>query len=323
LHSCGGPPEALAGAINEAQLTERRLREGLIWALGAALLTLMLATGLSSALLIWSFDLLSAAIGRTEVGGFHLYAPASGEWAVQSVLMALCVGAFISARRSVPFLAHYSRHAEYDVWRIWAPLGAAFLGTLALLTPVSLDPLNGMLLLGLPAAWVLGTRRPAQMYGEVVAGRSLLLGIAGIALLLVLPAGRVWVYQTNSLPGAQSSTLASTSASLQWDGPVGSDSQQVVVDLPQGWHDATIELWPADRLGPVIVPGSVASRPSVTVDSGVFVYFDLLPPGRSDWWVTVTAVGPDGNRRVIYSGVHYGAPAGVHTSIVGWLIGLL
>jgi hypothetical protein len=134
-----GPPELLAERINEAQLTRRRLRRGLSWASAIATLTGMVGFAIA-------FDVIEVAVPWL-VGlfvpvflllGVHLYAPATAEWDSQTLAVALAIGAFVSARRSMPYLADRSRQADSDLWRAWALVGGLPLLALALLVPIAL-----------------------------------------------------------------------------------------------------------------------------------------------------------------------------------------
>lgn len=84
-----------------------------------------------------------------------------------------------------------------------------------------------------------------------------------------------------------------------------------------------VQVWPATRIGPVIVPDSSATGPIVVVPSGRFVDFATLPHGQLDWWMAVTAVGTDGHSYGVHDEVHVGYPYATRTSILAWLIGLL
>jgi hypothetical protein len=97
----------------------------------------------------------------------------------------------------------------------------------------------------------------------------------------------------------------------------------MVTDLPAGWHDAYVQLWPAASFGPMIGPDSAARRPTVEVPSGGFVDFSELPRSQFDWWVAVTAVGPDGQTRIVHDEVRFGYPYETRTSILAWLLGAL
>lgn len=320
-----GPPKVLAECINEAQLTRSRLRRGLSWGSAVATLTGMVGFAVAfDAIEIsvpWIVGLIVPIASRV---GIHLHAPATAEWDSQTFAVALCIGAFLSARRSMPFLADRSRQADSAVWRTWAVAGGLPLIAIAMLWPVALDPLTGLLMLCPPLAWGLGTRRPARLYGETVTARGLALCIAVATVVTFLPGGRIWFYDATPRPAADVPPAEVATATLVWAGQPGPPDQQVTVtNLPDGWHDAAVQVWPAARIGPIIVPDSAATGPVLVVPSGGFVDFATLPRGQLDWWMAVAAVGPDGRAYVVDDEVRFGYPYVTRTSIIAWLIGLL
>ncbi len=319
-----GPPAVLADRIDEAQLTRRQLRRGLSWGSAAATLTGLVGFAVAFDVIDisvpWIVGLIAPIASRV---GIHIHAPATAEWETQTFAIALCLGAFLSARRSMPFLADRSRQANSAVWRTWAVAGGLPLIAVAMLWPVALDPLAGLLMLCPPLAWVLGTRRPARLYGETITAGGLALCIAVVTVLTFLPGGRIWFYDATPRSAVDVSPAKIATATLVWAGQPGSPHLQVTVaNLPAGWHDAAVQLWPAARIGPIIVPDSAASGPILVVPSGGFVDFATLPSGRPDWWVAVTAVGPDGRAYVVDDEVRYGYPHTTRTSIIAWLTGL-
>jgi hypothetical protein len=320
-----GPPEVLAGRINSAQLTPRRLRRGLSWASAIATLTGMVGFAVA-------FDVIEVAVPwliglfvpAFNAIGIHLYAPATAEWDSQTLAIALAIGAFVGARRSMPFLADRSRQADSDVWRAWSLVGGLPLLTIALCVPIALDPLAATLMFGAPLMWVLGTRRPARLDGETVTPRGLAVCIVLATILTFLPGGRVWYFDPTTRPASDPAVADDATATLLWQGPQGSPHLQVTaVDLPQGWHDAYVQVSPAARLGPWIGPDPAAKNPSIAVPSGGFVDFSELPRSQFDWWVAVTAVAPDGHTYVIHQEARFGFPTETRTSIVAWLLGAI
>jgi DNA-binding PadR family transcriptional regulator len=320
-----GPPKVLAERINEAQLTRLRLRRGLSWGSAVATLTGMVAFALAfDAMTVFTPWIVGLIVPIASRVGIHLYAPATAEWDSQSFAVALCIGAFLSARRSMPFLADRSRQADSAVWRTWAVAGVLPLATIAMLWPFAMDPLTGLLTLCPPVAWVLGTRRPARLYGATLTATGLALCMVVATVVTFLPGGRIWFYDSATHPATDPDAARDAKATLVWNGVVGSPSQQVtVMNLPDGWHDAEVQVWPAARIGPVIVPDSSATGPTVVVPSGGFVDFATLPRGQRDWWMAVTAVGPDGHSYVVHNEVHFGYPYDTRTNIIAWLISRL
>jgi DNA-binding PadR family transcriptional regulator len=321
-----GPAEDLAGHIDAAQLTTERLRSGLWWGSAVGTLTVMVGGALASAGLLWSTPFIASALPVVAGAlGLHLYAPFTAEWGTEALALAGWVGAFVGARRSMPHVALKSRRAESYVWRIWAIAGGLPLAASAILVSLSLDPLAAATLLGIPIAWVLGTRRPAPLYGQTVTNRGLAICLAVLAVVLLLPGGRVWAFDPSVIPSADPPVTHDQTATVNWDGSGTSARWQVQIALPigAGWHDARLELWPTHRVGPTIVLDSSATAPTQAVAAGDFLDFTALPRGTPDWWVTVTAVGPDGNRHTLDTEVIYGRPAHVNASILLWLIGRL
>jgi hypothetical protein len=80
-----------------------------------------------------------------------------------------------------------------------------------------------------------------------------------------------------------------------------------------------IEVWPASREAILIAPDPTASRATLA-SSGSIIDFTTLSPTQSDWWVTVTAVGADGERRTIAADLRLGRPPHFHGSLLNWLI---
>jgi len=85
------------------------------------------------------------------------------------------------------------------------------------------------------------------------------------------------------------------------------------------WHDAVIEFWPAARQGPLMTPDAQTRSATARVAPGEAV--DLaMSPNPDDWWVTVVATGPDGQRRTLHSEVHPGPESSGLDSLLGWIL---
>jgi hypothetical protein len=316
-----GPPADLAGRINEAQLTASRLRAGMSWGSAVATLTFVvgfvIAFDIMSSFTPWLVGLFTPLLGNV---GVHIYAPWTAEWDSQWSSVALSVGAFVGARRSMPFLADRSRQSDTVVWRAWALAGGLPLAALALLMPFSMDPLSALLMLAPPVMWVLGTRRPAVLYGPTMTVRGMAICVVAVLVLNFLPAGRVWFYSTQP-PAAEAEPRAEATATLIWTNTVVLSTQAITVsDLPAGWHGAQVCLWPAARFGPSIAPDAGAWSTTDCVESGKSIDFTALPGNQLDWWVTATALGPGGRTYLVYSGPHYGFATVTHSSMLGWLL---
>jgi hypothetical protein len=255
--------------------------------------------------------------------GIHVYVPETVEWGDQQKLAAAWVGAFIAGRRSVPRVAILSRRAEEDIRLAWAMAGALPLLLLALIAPIALDPLTAVGLVGVPAAFIIGTWR-SQGPGDDSASRR---GVAQAALLLMLflflPGFRAWLFDPASVPPANPPAALSQGMSFYWhDNLQGTSSWHLSVSGldPTIWPDARIEIWPTARQGATIVPDPRAANPSLTISPGDGFDLARLPNPSPDWWVTLTATGSDGQRRTLLADVHMGARSTGLDSLVGWVL---
>jgi hypothetical protein len=108
---------------------------------------------------------------------------------------------------------------------------------------------------------------------------------------------------------------------MTWTGEAGGAISHVQVTLPEasGWSDVQLEVWPARREGIVIEPDPTAGRATLASIVSV-IDFALLSPSQSDWWVTVSAVGTDGQRHTIAADLRLGRPPHFHGSLLNWLI---
>jgi DNA-binding PadR family transcriptional regulator len=317
-----GPASELAAEISQAQLTPKRLRRGLQWAsaeatlpsFGTLALTWTVLATVTPALL-WVLTHAGGAFG------LHLYAPNVAELHTEDLGIAGCVGAFVGARLSMPALSLKSRQAESVVWTKWALLGAPPLALLALIVPANLDPLSAATLIAIPIAWIVGTRRPKPAAGDVLTVSGVALTAAVAVALVILPGVRVWGFQPDREPAGSAPYTSVPNVSMTWTGEAGGASSHVQVTLPEasGWSDVQLEVWPARREGIVIEPDPTAGR--ATLASSVSVIdFGLLSPSQSDWWVTVSAVGTDGQRHTIAADLRLGRPPHFHGSLLNWLI---
>jgi DNA-binding PadR family transcriptional regulator len=318
-----GPPEVLAEAATSAQFTWRRLLQGI--RTGSYVAVVAGGLGLAAGA---SVLLLAPLIARTvaTVGGWlgiHVYVPETVEWGDQQKLAAIWVGAFIAARRSLPRVAILSRRAEEDIRLAWAIAGALPLLLLALLAPIALDPLNAVGLVGVPAAFIIGTWR-SQGPGDDSASRR---GVAQAALLLTiflfLPGFRAWVFDPATVPASNPPAALAQTMSFYWhDNLQGTSSWHVSVSGldPALWADARIEIWPTARQGATIAPDPRATQPSMSMSPGDGFDLATLPNPTPDWWVTLTATGSDGQRRTLLADVHMGARSTGLGSLIGWVL---
>jgi DNA-binding PadR family transcriptional regulator len=313
-----GPPEELAREIDAAQLTSGRLGGGVRWASGIAMFTAMAVLALVFATLELAAPILTPVIVEL-VGGFgiRLHAADVPYWHAQEVGLAGCVGAFLAARQTMPLLAKRSRRAEPFVWQIWAVTGAVPLAIGAVLIQASLDPLAAAALLAIPAGWVAGTLRPVALDGSLISTRWALLAAAVIVALTWLPGFRVWIYQPATSAGGP--PYAEQQVPIEWANRSDPLDWQAGVSLPEGWTDPRLEFRPAVTGGLFIGPDPGAGGPIVVPEQAQLSPADLR--GAADWWVTVTAVGPDGSRYTVATEVRSRARIHYRGTILGWLMG--
>ncbi len=314
-----GPPEELARGINEAQLTTDRFHNGLRWASAGGMFAALASLAILYTAMELAVPILTGLlIALTPAFGLHLYAPEVADWHAQELGLAGCVSAFLGARRSMPQLAVRSRRAEPLVWRTWAILGAVPLAVAAILMPAGLDPLAAATMLAIPIAWIVGTRRPVPLDGDLISNRWAVAAILAALALMWLPGLRVWVFDPATTP-AGGPPFDGEPLALRWSSPADRSIWQVGIDLPAGWHDPQIELRPADRSGLVVEPDPDAGGPIVVAANDPIARKRLS--GAVDWWVTATATGPDGRRHTIATDIRPRARANYHGSILGWLLG--
>lgn len=317
-----GPARELAAEISQAQLTQKRLRHGLQWASAEATLAAFGTLALTWSVLVtftpallWIFTHVSGAIG------FHLYAPNVAELHTEDLGIAGCVGAFVGARISMPALSLKSRQAATVVWTKWALLGAPPLLVLALLVPANLDPLSAATLIAIPIAWIAGTRRPKPDTDDVLTARGVALTAAVAVALVILPGVRAWTFEPNHQPAGVPAYSSVPTVAVIWTGEAGGASSQVTVTTPagSGWADPQLVVWPARRDGLLIEPDESSGRATLVPNGGV-IDFASLSPYQSDWWVSATAVGPDGRRQTIATELRPGRPPHFHGNLVTWLL---
>ena len=313
-----GPPEQLAHDIDLAQLTPDRLQGGLRWASGPATFVTLVA----AILVFGALELLVPILGSLIVGlapalGLHLYAPDLASWHAQRLGMAACVGAFLGARVSLPDLASRSRRAEPFVRSIWALTGAIPLGLMVLFVPASYDPLAVAALLAVPIAWIAGTLRPLASGGVLIPLRWRVIGAAILLTLSFTPGMRVWSYDPSATPegaAAYSGDVSTITWVARTDG-----IWQFQLPLPDGWTDPALELRPVLFSGLTVTP-DLGSAGEVIVTGT-----DRIDPaqlqGATDWWVTATAVGPDGRRHVIAVSLRKRVRDHYYGTLLGWLLG--
>ncbi len=318
-----GPPGVLAENASSAQITWRRLLQGIRSGGYVAIVSggVALAAGASVLLLAPLVARFLATIAAAV--GIHIYVPETVEWRDQQTIAAAWVGAFIGARRSTPRVAIKSRRAEDDIRLAWAIAGAAPLALIALFWPIALDALTAVGLIGVPAAFAVGAWRTQGPGDDSTSKRGVAQAALLLALFLFLPGFRAWVFDPSTVPPANPPTASSQTMQFSWyDNLQGTSTWHVGVSGldPAVWHDARIEFWPTARQGPMIAPDSRATHPATAISPGDGLDLSRIPNPTPDWWVTLTATGSDGQRRTLLTDVHVGAPSTGLDSLIGWIL---
>ena len=315
-----GPPETLAESVNRSQLTRRRLLEGIPPSLYVAVFAGGIGTAAGAALLFLAPLLARALTSIAVIVGVHLYIPETGEWLDQQLLAALCLGAFMAGRISLPRLANETRRLETGISPWWS-LGMGLpLLLVVLLLPIMLDLMTIIWLLSIPIAFAVGARRYKKVGDDPVSRKGIAAAAALIVPLMFMPGVRVWAYG----PAAQGVSIPSpaitSGVSLAWDHSTGRWEASVVGVDEAVWHDVQIEFWPILRQGPFIVPDPNAREP-LLIASPVGAQPSAIEDPPADLWVVVTAVGSDGQRRTLHAEVHQSDGAGGPSLLLNWLLG--
>jgi DNA-binding PadR family transcriptional regulator len=318
-----GPPQILAEAATAAQFTWPRLLQGIRTGGYVAIVSggLGLAAGASVLLLAPFIARTVATVGGAF--GLHFYVPETVEWQDQQKVAAAWVGAFIAARRSTPRVAILSRRAEGDIRLAWAMAGALPLLLIVLVAPIALDSLTAVGLVGVPAAFIVGAWRSQGPGDDSASRRGVAQAALLLALFLLLPGFRAWVFDPATVPPANPPAAFSQTMSFYWhDNLQGTATWHVSVSGLDSaiWPDARIEFWPTVRQGATIAPDPRATKPSLSMSPGDGVDLATLPNPTPDWWVTLTATGADGQRRTLLADVHAGARSTGLDTLVGWVL---
>jgi DNA-binding PadR family transcriptional regulator len=317
-----GPPGVLAEAASAAQLTRSRLVQGIRGGGYLALVSGGLALAAGAAVLL-AAPLAARFLATVAAAvGIHIYVPETVEWQDQQTIAAAWIGAFIASRRSTSRFAIRSARAEKDIRLAWAIAGAAPLALVALFWPIALDPLTVIGLVGIPAAFVIGAWRTQGPGDDSASKRGVAQAALLLAVFLFLPGFRVWVFDAGTVPSADPPRAQSSNMEFSWhDNPSGTSDWHISVTGldPAVWRDARIEFWPTARLGPIIGPDPGATHPAAAISPGDGLDISRLPDPTPDWWVTVTATGPDGQRRTLLSDLHVGARTSGLYSLFGWI----
>jgi hypothetical protein len=254
--------------------------------------------------------------------GIHLYVPEDGESRAQQLFAAVAVGAFLAGRRSMPFVAVDTRRAEAVVRPLWALAGGIPLAAFAVLEPAMLDPLTAATMLCCPMAFAAGTWMSQRPGDDLLTRRGVVATTLLLVVFLLLPGFRLWAFDPASAPRA-GPPAATSVAHITWeDLGSGSTSWRVSVSgLDQStWHEPELEFWPAARQGVTVVADDRTAHPSFTISPGDRVDLGGYRDHVAEWWVSLTAVGPDGVRHAITADVQVGNPDHWTGNILGWIL---
>ena len=310
-----GTARELAERIGRTQHSEERhgraVRRGVLELVGE--MALWLAASAAALVLGPGITDIATSVGRFL--GLHLVVMQSAEWATNQMAAMMCVGAFAAGRLSLGHMAQISRHGDASVRKKWAIGGAAAVLAMAMLMPGYPDALVVVTIFAVPVAFVAGTFRPKHQNESAYTWRGVAAAALLVAVVTLLPAGRLFAYDPAGTPGAP---LAQGEANTKLivfqygDGTYG-------YELAGGTAFVHVELWPARTDGLFIVVDRSAGRPTFT-DVAV-VDPAKLPPGPQ-WWVAATVVGPDGQRTTRAVVIQTGASPQLSNALA-WLIGRL
>jgi hypothetical protein len=229
-------------------------------------------------------------------------------------------------------LARISRHRDATLRRPWAVGGAAGVLTLVLLLPGYQDGLTVATLLVAPVAFVAGTLRPRHANESVYSRRGAAAGILLVAIVTLLPCGRMFAYDPNATPGTPLARGGGTVELTVFE--TDSGSFEYGVPSSTGTGVITVELWPASTEGPFIVVDPSATAATISVKPGIpnsdttvapsgaqSVDFTKLPSYRQ-WWVVAVDTTPSGQRTALDVVVQTGASPTLSNAL-SWLVSKL
>jgi Transcriptional regulator PadR-like family len=310
-----GEVRKLAARIGGAQQSEERRSRAVRRAVFELVGEMMLWLAASAAALVLGPGLAGIV---TSVGGFfglHLVVLESAEWATNQMAAMMCVGAFAAGRMSMGHLARISRHSDASVRKPWAIGGATAVLALALLMPGFPDALVVVTVFTVPLAFVAGTYRTQHQNEGAYTWRGLATAALLVAVVTLLPAGRLFAYDPARTPGAPlAQGAASTNLTIYpyGDGTFG-------YEMAGATSLVRVELWPAKKEGPFIVVDRSARQP--TLSNVAVVDLTKLPPG-AQWWVASIVVGPDGQLTTRAVVVQTGASPSLSNALA-WLVSQL
>lgn len=308
-----GDPRYLAAQIAAAQQTRDRQGRAIRRAVVELVSEVILWMVLSAAVVVLSPGASDVVTSLGRMAGLHLAVLRSAEWTTNQMAIMLCIGAFAAGRLSMGQLSRISRHSDATLRKRWAIIGAAAVLALALLLPGYQDVLVVATLLAAPLAFVAGTLRPTHTNENAYTWRALGQAILLVAVVTLLPLGRLFAYDpsgTPRAPAAQAEAPGQLTINQLADGTF-----EYTASAP-GPGVVTVELWPASTDGPFIVVDRSAARATIVAEHAV----DLtkLPPYRQ-WWVAAVRLAPGGQRTAVAVVIQAGLPGSPNTAL-GWLI---
>jgi hypothetical protein len=326
-----GSPRDEATLIEQAEQSpgrfNRAIRRGLFLLVAEMLLWLFLSIGV----LVVAPGVTDMVVSVARLTGLHLTVLESAEWATNQVAIVACLGAFAAGRLSMGQLARISRHGDATLRRPWAVGGAAGVLTLVLLLPGYQDALTVATLLAAPVAFVAGTLRPRHANESAYSLRGVAAGILLVAIVTLLPCGRMFAYDPNATPRTPLAQGGSVELTVF---ETDSGSYEYGVPPSTGAGVVTVELWPASTDGPFIVVDRSATAATISVKPGIpnsdttvapsgaqAVDLTKLPPYRQ-WWVVAVTTAPNGQRTALDVIVQTGASPTLSNAL-SWLVSKL
>jgi hypothetical protein len=213
---------------------------------------------------------------------------------------------------SLGWLTRIGRHADASVRKRWAIVGAIATLALALLLPGYQDGLVVLTLLAAPFAFVAGTFRPTHPNESAYTWRGLSQAVLLIAVVTLLPLGRLFAYDPASTPGAPAPPGQSVGELT-----INRDSDGAVFYTTPSSGDTAliVEFWPASISGPFVVVDPTASAPVLVTPEPVD--FANLP-AYPQWWIVGVRTGT-GGRTAAAMVIQVGRSPGLGTAL-GWLL---
>jgi hypothetical protein len=314
-----GGASGLAARIQQAEQTPARLRRARRGAVGILVSEMLVWAIVSGVVLVVTPGIADFIVGIGGLAGLHLVVLEPGEWFSSQIALTLCIGAFATGRISLGYLARASRHRDETVRRRWAGAGAAVLLLTALLIPFYQDPISVLLMLAIPAAFVLGTMRTRQSNDPTFSVKGVAAAAAVMLIACYMPGVRLFAYDTNATP--DTSGAPTEAGAVTWTQQPNGGFTYTVTPAQPGV--VAIEIWPASKHWLTIGPDASASARNAAPVGGTAaattVDFSHVP-AAGQWWVAAVRADPGSPRTAIDAKVQTGASGG-WGNLLGWLIG--